>query len=197
MKGIPRDFCSERRNIWISVTVEPSVGMFGAAFSRYAVDESETKLYVMYTFIQFFISYPKGVIFPPSYSDSLNFITSVSAVPPSTLSPTTANVVPTTTTTTAQTCVSGWSAWINKDNPDTGDGDMEKMTSSELTSFCPGGTITQVDCQTVDGIEHFSSGEILTCTTDGGLQCNNADNFPIPCSDYRIKYECTCPGEHC
>ena len=122
--------------------------------------------------------------------------TSASAVPPSTPSPTTVNIVPTTTTTTTQTgCVSGWSAWINKDTPDTGDGDMEKMTSSELTSFCPGGTITQVDCQTVDGIEHFSSGEILTCTTDGGLQCNNADNFPIPCSNYRIKYECTCPGE--
>ena len=90
-------------------------------------------------------------------------------------------------------CVGGWSPWINQDSPDVGDGDHEQMTSSELTSFCPGGTITKVDCQTVDGIEYFSSGEILTCTTDGGLQCNNADNFPIPCSDYKIRYECTCP----
>ena len=109
-----------------------------------------------------------------------------------TLAPTTILVVP---TSSAPQCQSGWSAWINKDSPDVGDGDHEQMTPSELTSFCPGGTITQVDCQTVDGIEHFSSGEILTCTTEGGLQCNNADNFPIPCSDYRIKYECTCPGE--
>ena len=93
----------------------------------------------------------------------------------------------------APQCVGGWSDWINKDSPDVGDGDHEQMTSSELASFCPGGTVTRVECQTVDGIEHFSSGEILTCTTDGGLQCNNADNFPIPCSDYQIRYECSCP----
>ncbi|KAL8604894.1 hypothetical protein ACOMHN_028522 [Nucella lapillus] len=98
-----------------------------------------------------------------------------------------------TTPAPTQPCVGGWSAWINKDSPDTGDGDHEHMTSSELTSLCPGGTISQVDCRTVDGIEYFSSGEILTCTTDGGLQCNNADNLPIPCSDYKIKYLCTCP----
>ena len=134
------------------------------------------------------------MMYSPS-PDSLNSVTFGSAVPPSTPAPTTVIVVPTTTTAATQPCVSGWSAWINKDTPDTGDGDLEKMTSSELTSFCPGGTITQVECQTVDGIEYYSSGEILTCTTDGGLQCNNADNFPIPCSDYQIKYECTCPGE--
>ncbi|XP_076461744.1 uncharacterized protein LOC143294198 [Babylonia areolata] len=113
--------------------------------------------------------------------------------PASTVAPTTVQVIP-TSAATSQVCVSGWSAWINKDTPDTGDGDMEKMTSSELTSFCPGGTITQVDCQTADGIKYYSSGEILTCTTDGGLQCNNADNFPIPCSDYKIKYLCSCPA---
>jgi hypothetical protein len=66
------------------------------------------------------------------------------------------------------------------------------MTSAELTAFCPGGTITNVDCMTVDNIEYFSSGEVLTCTANGGLQCSNADNFPVPCSDYKIRYECTC-----
>ena len=140
-------------------------------------------------------SYPREMNDLSPSPDSVNSTTSAAAVPPSTPAPTTVNVVPTTTTAATQPCVSGWSAWINKDTPDTGDGDLEKMTSSELTSFCPGGTITQVECQTVDGIEYYSSGEILTCTTDGGLQCNNADNFPIPCSDYQIKYECTCPGE--
>ena len=108
-----------------------------------------------------------------------------------TLAPTTIRVVPTATVPAPQ-CKSGWSAWINKDSPDVGDGDHEQMTSSEMASFCPGGTITKINCETVDGIEYFSSGEVLTCTTDGGLQCNNADNFPIPCSDYKIQYECTC-----
>jgi len=69
------------------------------------------------------------------------------------------------------------------------------MTSAELASFCPGGTVTQVDCQTSDGIEYFSSGEILTCDVTNGLVCNNVDNFPVPCSDYKIRYQCSCPGE--
>ena len=113
----------------------------------------------------------------------------------STAAPTTVKVVSTTSDQGVPSCVSGWSNWINKDSPDTGDGDVEKMTSLELASFCPGGTISKVDCQTVDGIEYFSSGEILTCSASEGLVCNNADNFPIPCSDYQIKYECTCPGK--
>ena len=110
--------------------------------------------------------------------------------------PTTIKVVPTTPASSQSVCVNRWSDWINQNNPDvSGTGDVEKMTASELTSFCPGGTISQVECQTADGIPSYSSGEILTCTTDGGLVCSNADNFPIPCSDYQIKYECTCPGQ--
>jgi hypothetical protein len=107
-------------------------------------------------------------------------------------------VAPTTTlapaaqTTAATQCVTGWSAWINNHHPDTGDGDYELMTSSELAAFCPGGTITHVDCMTVDNIEYFSSGEILTCDANNGLVCNNGDNFPVPCSDYKIRYQCQC-----
>ena len=128
--------------------------------------------------------------------DRIRLITSSSfCSAPDVQGPATTAVAPAVTVTPVPTpqCVGGWSHWINQDSPDVGDGDHEQMTSSELTSFCPGGTITKVDCQTVDGIEYFSSGEVLTCTTDGGLQCNNADNFPIPCSDYKIRYECTCP----
>jgi hypothetical protein len=103
----------------------------------------------------------------------------------------------TTPTTAAAQCVPGWSTWINANHPtdDPSSGDHELMTSAELTAFCPGGTITNVDCMTVDNIEYFSSGEVLTCTVNGGLQCSNADNFPVPCSDYKIRYQCGCAGK--
>jgi hypothetical protein len=99
--------------------------------------------------------------------------------------------------TTPAMCISRWSDWINANHPtpDLSSGDHELMTSSELAAFCPGGTITHVDCMTVDNIEYFSSGEILTCDANNGLVCNNTDNDPVPCSDYKIRYECSCPGK--
>nr|KAG5709674.1 hypothetical protein BaRGS_027699 [Batillaria attramentaria] len=36
-------------------------------------------------------------------------------------------------------------------------------------------------------VNNNSSGEIVTCSVDQGLVCNNADNFPIPCSDYQVR----------
>ena len=128
--------------------------------------------------------------------DALAIMLSILLFTVTTPSPTTIKVVPTTPPSGQSTCVNGWSDWLNRNSPDvSGTGDVEKMTASELTSFCPGGTISQVECQTADGIPSYSSGEILTCTTDGGLVCSNADNFPIPCTDYQIKYQCTCPGQ--
>ena len=50
----------------------------------------------------------------------------------------------------------------------------------------------EIDCQTTDGIEYFSSGEIATCDLSTGMVCNNADNAPIPCSDYQVRYRCQC-----
>ena len=98
-----------------------------------------------------------------------------------------------TPTTPQPHCFPGLSEWINTDTPADG-GDFEQMTPSARASFCPGGDIT-VECQTVDGIPSYSSGEILTCTADTGLRCSNDDNFPIPCSDYKIRYNCSCPSK--
>ncbi|XP_048245023.1 mucin-5AC-like isoform X2 [Haliotis rufescens] len=87
---------------------------------------------------------------------------------------------------------SRWSSWINRDNPNVGDGDYESMTSDELTKLCPGGKITEVKCETVDDIPSYSSGEIMTCDKNQGVICRNEDNFPMPCSDYKIMYYCQC-----
>lgn len=51
----------------------------------------------------------------------------------------------------------------------------------------------KIECVTVDGdIPSYSSGEMLTCYPDSGLVCRNADNFPVDCQDYKIRYHCQC-----
>lgn len=104
----------------------------------------------------------------------------------------------TSTPTPGPQCVEKWSDWLNKNSPTTQGalGDYEKMTDAEKAQFCPGGNVTKAECHAVDGdIPSYSSGEILTCYPDQGLACNNADNFPMPCSDYKARFFCSCPGK--
>ncbi|WAR09835.1 CRAM-like protein [Mya arenaria] len=89
-------------------------------------------------------------------------------------------------------CLTRWSRWINRDHPDSGRGDIEKMNAHELNVFCPEGRIKGIECVTVDGIASYSSGEILSCSINNGLECLNDNNFPVPCSDYKIRYHCDC-----
>ena len=100
---------------------------------------------------------------------------------------------------TAQTkapslCVDRWSNWINKDSPTTGDGDREVLTQSELQQFCSDGKVKTIECVTTTGIASYSTGEIAMCTIEGGSVCLNDDNYPMPCSDYKIRYFCECNG---
>ncbi|KAJ8313527.1 hypothetical protein KUTeg_008088 [Tegillarca granosa] len=98
---------------------------------------------------------------------------------------------------TPGTCSSKWSSWINKDNPNVGDGEREFMTDTEKAKFCGSGRITKIECITADGgdIPYYSSGEIgTTCDVGTGLTCLNANNFPLPCSDYKVRYYCDCPA---
>ena len=103
-----------------------------------------------------------------------------------------------TTSTTFRTlvpqCVSQWSSWINWDNPRSNNKDVETWTTTEKQWFCPYGNVTKINCTTVDGTPYYSSGEIVDCSPDYGLVCNNDDNYPAQCSDYRISYFCQCPG---
>lgn len=56
--------------------------------------------------------------------------------------------------------------------------------------------MTRVECYAEAGdIPSYSSGEVLTCDAATGLTCNNADNFPVTCTDYKIRYYCQCPGK--
>lgn len=85
-----------------------------------------------------------------------------------------------------------WSAWINRDNPNTESMDHDFMTNQEQTAFCNGGMITMVECQDKYGTEYKSTGATVTCDVQNGVLCRNFDNEPIPCSDYKIRYFCNC-----
>lgn len=93
------------------------------------------------------------------------------------------------------TCDKRWSQWFNRDKPASGDVEHETMTSAEKKQFCPGGNVTKIECMTTDGIPFESAGEIASCHVVSGLTCNNGDNFPIPCSDYQVRYWCDCAGK--
>ena len=92
-------------------------------------------------------------------------------------------------------CKDRWTDWINKDTPTTGDGDHEMLSPAELKAFCSDGKIKTIECVTTSGIASYSTGEIALCTIEGGSVCLTADNAPIPCSDYKIRYFCECDGE--
>ena len=92
-------------------------------------------------------------------------------------------------------CQDKWSDWINKDSPTVGDGDREMLSPAELKAFCGNGKIKTIECVTTTGIASYSTGEIAMCSIEGGSVCLNADNNPLPCSDYKIRYFCECAGE--
>lgn len=87
---------------------------------------------------------------------------------------------------------SHWSKWINRDSPSVGAGDIEAMTSQEMSVFCAAGRISKIECITDTGIPSYSTGEIISCTINNGLECLNDNNFPVPCSDYKVRYFCDC-----
>ena len=100
------------------------------------------------------------------------------------------------TTKAPSLCKDRWTDWINKDSPTTGDGDHEMLSPAELKAFCHDGKIKTIECVTTSGIASYSTGEIALCTIEGGSVCLTADNAPIPCSDYKIRYFCECDGEY-
>jgi hypothetical protein len=66
-----------------------------------------------------------------------------------------------------------------------------------INFFMLGGRLDKIECVTVNGdIPYYSSGEQLTCYRESGLICRNADNFPVPCEDYKIRYHCLCRKYH-
>ena len=69
-------------------------------------------------------------------------------------------VVMVTPTAVPTACVTGWSPWINRDTPPSNGREVEGWNSTEKAAFCIGGKITSINCETLNGIPHYSSGEV-------------------------------------
>ncbi|GFN75367.1 mucin 5ac, oligomeric mucus/gel-forming [Plakobranchus ocellatus] len=90
-------------------------------------------------------------------------------------------------------CLSGWTTWINDDNPASGNGDLEKKSAQELAELCPGGEITDIECVDSDTLDDWISLSQASCTVEEGLQCINLPFLDAPsCRDYKIRYMCNC-----
>ena len=94
---------------------------------------------------------------PPTLSTPKPIVASTET--PSAQSSTGVAIVTPTAVPTA--CVTGWSPWINRDTPPSGGREVEGWNATEKAAFCIGGKITSINCETLNGIPHYSSGEVL------------------------------------
>ncbi|XP_063397551.1 uncharacterized protein LOC134681842 isoform X2 [Mytilus trossulus] len=89
-----------------------------------------------------------------------------------------------------------WSPWVDERNPTThalGDKEKSGLEYQKASGFCSGGTIHKVECWSTDiGAFHYSIGQVMKCTPIDGVVCNNADNYPLTCTNYKIRYQCYC-----
>ena len=94
-------------------------------------------------------------------------------------------------------CTQRWSEWISRDNPNSAHDDVEKMTTQEMTQFCPGGHVTDIQCRSRQGFPVEDGEEGMVCNVARGLLCRDADVSPARCNDYEVRYFCRCSGRFC
>lgn len=68
------------------------------------------------------------------------------------------------------------------------------MTKDEMVKFCPGGTVSQIECRDAVTRDDYLSLQEATCTIEDGLTCENMIALGIECRDYEIRYMCECSG---
>lgn len=81
-----------------------------------------------------------------------------------------------------------WTPFLNRDAP-SGNGDFEA-----LADFVAAGLVyahpTAIECQTVDGIDLRTAGQVYTCDPAIGGACVNADQSNGTCLDYHVRFFC-------
>ncbi len=88
----------------------------------------------------------------------------------------------------------GWTPWLNRDTPG-GSADAERISdfiSDGNPNFCASADdVTGVECRVKStGVDASQSGEIVTCDTETGFICLNADQSDGHCLDYEVRYYC-------
>lgn len=101
-------------------------------------------------------------------------------------------------TVTPPTCRPRWLPWFDSMKPTTEMSYIEHefMSMDMQKELCSDGYITRIECETTDGIPHYSVGaKGSTCDILSGFTCRNADNYPVPCEDFKVRYFCDCKGK--
>ncbi|MEM9452585.1 MAG: hypothetical protein AAGF11_00300 [Myxococcota bacterium] len=82
--------------------------------------------------------------------------------------------------------LASWTQWYDRDNP-SGNGDYENRSLQAGVCASPSG----VECRTVSGLALWQTGEVVTCSTNAGFICVNADQPDGDCDyDYKVRFLC-------
>ncbi len=87
-----------------------------------------------------------------------------------------------------------WTPWVNSDTPG-GKGDFETIHHTTVTHQIPAimncKNRTRVECQTTTGQPAASTGEVISCNTETGMLCLNAEQPDGACNhDYQVRFFC-------
>jgi len=85
-------------------------------------------------------------------------------------------------------CQQQWTACLDRDDP-SGSGDWETRLDYSPVP-CGGSTPLWADCRTTAGASAWSTGEVLSCSAQGGLVCKNSDQSDNYCQDYCVRFLC-------
>jgi hypothetical protein len=78
-----------------------------------------------------------------------------------------------------------WSTWRNRDNPG-GTGDYETLASFADICHRP----VAIECQTLAGEDHSTTGQNVVCSPSVGFFCRNEDQSNGLCLDYKVRFRC-------
>jgi hypothetical protein len=90
------------------------------------------------------------------------------------------------------TCVySEWTTdWFNRDAP-SGDGDGEHLDALIAEGYAVCAHPKEVHCRRqTDMVDWTKTGQVMTCTPEGGSVCLNHDQPGGQCDDYEVQFVC-------
>ena len=88
-----------------------------------------------------------------------------------------------------------WTQWFDRDGP-SGSGDYEDLTTlkkENIGKICD--SPTDIECQTIAGLDYTTTEEVVICDVNKGATCINAQQPDGKCNyDYKVRFYCGSPS---
>ena len=101
-----------------------------------------------------------------------------------------------TTSVVAKCEITGWTQWMNVDQPNNGmsGGDYEIYALLRAKYvFCERKQITEINCHENElDIPANETNQLMSCTIMYGFKCKNSDQPSGECLDYKVRFYCDC-----